>query len=78
MDKRYNQKVDFELSNIDGGGTKGGTKVQPCVATSHGLTAYKCAPCKKFFKIEILQYWKAYSRTILSLCWSVVHHFLLL
>ena len=38
------------------------------------LTAYKGAPYEKNFLIKLLQYWKAFSCTILSLCRSVVHH----
>ena len=66
------RRLVFELFNFDNDCTKGGTKVQPCDAASHRLTAYKSN-----FQIELLQYWKACSFTAILLCWSIVHHCLL-
>ena len=67
----WSQKVNFEFSNFDKDCTEERSKVQPCAAASHVLTAYKSAPCENF-KIELLQYWKTCSCMIILLCRSVV------
>ena len=59
------KKVDFELSNFDDDCIECESKVQSCDAASHVLAAYKGAPYEKNFKIELLQYWKECSCTIL-------------
>ena len=59
-----NQNFDFELVNFDDGCTKGGSKVQPGDATSHGLTAYKGFPYKHNFKMELRPHLKKCSCTI--------------
>ena len=66
------RKLILSMCNIDEAVTEGGSKVQPCYATAHRLTAYKDAPYEENFKIELLQYWKACGWTILLLCGSVV------
>ena len=72
------KKVDFELSNFDDDCIECESKVQSCDATPRVLAAYKGAPCKKNFKIELLQYWKACGCAIFLLCEPVVYHCLLL
>ena len=47
------KKVDFKWLNIENDCKKGGSKVQPCDAASHGLTAYKSAPYEESFEIEL-------------------------
>ena len=54
-------KVDFEFSNLEmtwslDDCTEGGSKVQPCDAVSHVLTAYKGVPYKKNIRVKLSQY----------------------
>ena len=58
-------ELDYlKLSNFDDDCTEGGSKVQPCDAASHVLTAYQDEPFEENFMIKLLQYRKNFLKII--------------
>ena len=60
------------MSKFDDGCTEGGSKVQPCGATSQGLTAYKSAPYRNIEMHTVVQFFPCVGQWyITAYCYKV-------